>query len=174
GGLATAIMLVGWATGGIVFGIMGDKIGRAKTMVLTVACYSLFTGLSAFSFGLWDFLLYRFIAGLGIGGQFGLGTAIVAETLPDRARPHALGFLQAFSALGNISAGVVGIVFSQLLLVGYISGQTWRWMFGVGVLPAVLIVFIMFWLKEPERWKQAVAEGKAGKQKAGSLVELFG
>ncbi|GIX02586.1 MAG: hypothetical protein KatS3mg112_1523 [Thermogutta sp.] len=174
GGLATAVMLVGWATGGIVFGIMGDKIGRAKTMVLTVACYSLFTGLSAFSFGLWDFLLYRFIAGLGIGGQFGLGTAIVAETLPDRARPHALGFLQAFSALGNISAGVVGIVFSQLLLAGYISGQTWRWMFGVGVLPAVLIVFIMFWLKEPERWKQAVAEGKAGKQKAGSLVELFG
>ncbi|ASV76148.1 Major facilitator superfamily (MFS) transport protein [Thermogutta terrifontis] len=174
GGLATAVMLVGWATGGIVFGIMGDKIGRAKTMVLTVACYSLFTGLSALSFGLWDFLIYRFIAGLGIGGQFGLGTAIVAETLPDRARPHALGFLQAFSAVGNISAGLVGILFSQLLLAGYISSQTWRWMFGVGILPAVLIVFIMLWLKEPERWKQAVAEGKAGKQKAGSLVELFG
>lgn len=173
-GLATAVMLVGWATGGILFGIMGDKIGRAKTMVLTVACYSVFTGLSALSFSLWDFLLYRFIAGLGIGGQFGLGTAIVAETLPDKARPHALGFLQAFSAFGNISAGLVGIIFSQLLLAGLIQSQTWRWMFGVGILPAFLIVLIMLWLKEPERWKQAVAEGKASRQKAGSLVELFG
>lgn len=173
-GLATAVMLVGWATGGILFGIMGDKVGRAKTMVLTVACYSVFTGLSALSFSLWDFLLYRFIAGLGIGGQFGLGTAIVAETLPDKARPHALGFLQAFSAFGNISAGLVGIIFSQLLLAGLIQSQTWRWMFGVGILPAFLIVLIMLWLKEPERWKQAVAEGKASRQKAGSLVELFG
>jgi len=174
GGLATAVMLIGWATGGIIFGIMGDKIGRAKTMILTIACYSIFTGLSALSFGLVDFLIYRFIAGLGIGGQFGLGTAIVAETLPDRARPKALGFLQAFSAFGNISAGVVGIIFAQLLLAGYIQSQTWRWMFGVGVLPAFLIVFVMFWLKEPERWKQAVAEGKISKQKAGSLKELFG
>jgi len=174
GGLATAVMLIGWATGGIIFGIMGDKIGRAKTMILTIACYSIFTGLSALSFSLVDFLIYRFIAGLGIGGQFGLGTAIVAETLPDRARPKALGFLQAFSAFGNISAGVVGIIFAQLVLAGYIQGQSWRWMFGVGILPAFLIVFVMFWLKEPERWKQAVAEGKISKQKAGSLKELFG
>jgi len=174
GGLATAVMLIGWATGGIIFGIMGDKIGRAKTMILTIACYSIFTGLSALSFSLVDFLIYRFIAGLGIGGQFGLGTAIVAETLPDRARPKALGFLQAFSAFGNISAGVVGIIFSQLLLAGFIQTQTWRWMFGVGILPAFLIVFVMFWLREPERWKQAVAEGKISKQKAGSLKELFG
>lgn len=174
GGVATAVMLIGWATGGIIFGMMGDRIGRVKTMIITIACYSLCTGLSALSVGLVDFLLYRFIAGLGIGGEFGLGTAIVAETLPDRARPHALGFLQAFSAFGNISAGLVGILFSQLLLIGVITGQPWRWMFAVGVLPALLIVFVMLWMREPERWKQAVAEGKLKQQKAGSLVELFG
>ncbi|NMC19651.1 MAG: MFS transporter [Thermogutta sp.] len=173
-GWATAVMLIGWATGGIIFGMMGDRWGRAKTMILTILLYSLFTGLSAFSVGLADFLLYRFLAGLGIGGEFGLGTAMVAETLPDRARPKALGFLQAFSAFGNISAGLVGMLFAWLILQGTIQSQPWRWMFAVGIVPALLVVIIMFWLKEPEKWKQAVAEGKTRKHKAGSMVELFG
>ncbi|GAB4131747.1 MFS transporter [Thermopirellula anaerolimosa] len=173
-GWATAVMLIGWATGGIIFGMMGDRLGRAKTMILTILFYSVFTGLSAFSVGLGDFLLYRFLAGLGIGGQFGLGTAMVAETLPDRARPKALGFLQAFSAVGNISAGLIGMLFAWLILQGTLQSQPWRWMFGVGIIPAVLVVVIMFWLKEPEKWKQAVAEGKTRKHRAGSIVELFG
>jgi len=173
-GWATAVMLIGWATGGIIFGMMGDRLGRAKTMILTILFYSVFTGLSAFSISLADFLLYRFLAGLGIGGQFGLGTAMVAETLPDRARPKALGFLQAFSAFGNISAGLIGMLFAWLILQGTLQSQPWRWMFGVGILPALLVVVIMFWLKEPEKWKQAVAEGKTRKHKAGSIVELFG
>ncbi len=173
-GWATAVMLIGWATGGIIFGMMGDRFGRAKTMIVTIVFYSVFTGLSAFSFSLTDFLIYRFLAGLGIGGQFGLGTAMVAESLPDQARPKALGFLQAFSAMGNISAGLVGMLFAWLILQGTIQSQPWRWMFGVGILPALLVVIIMFWLKEPEKWKQAVAEGKTRKHKAGSMIELFG
>lgn len=173
-GWATAVMLIGWATGGIIFGMMGDRLGRAKTMVLTILFYSVFTGLSAFSTSLTDFLIYRFLAGLGIGGQFGLGTAMVAESLPDRARPKALGFLQAFSAVGNISAGLIGMLFAWLILQGTLQSQPWRWMFGVGILPAFLVVVVMLWLKEPERWKEAVAEGKTRKHKAGSIVELFG
>lgn len=173
-GWATAVMLIGWATGGIIFGMMGDRLGRAKTMILTILFYSVFTGLSAFSVSLTDFLIYRFLAGLGIGGQFGLGTAMVAESLPDRARPKALGFLQAFSAVGNISAGLIGMLFAWLILQGTLQSQPWRWMFGVGILPAFLVVIIMFWLKEPEKWKEAVAEGKTRKHKAGSIVELFG
>src|SRR5581483_11222330 len=104
--VATSIFMIGWATGGIIFGILGDRIGRARTMVLTILLYSLFTGLSALSLGVWDFSLYRFLSGLGVGGQFAVGVALVAEVMPDRARPHALGWLQALSAIGNVTAAL--------------------------------------------------------------------
>src|SRR5262249_57785763 len=83
---------------------MGDLIGRARSMVLTILLYSLFTGLSALSVGFWDFALYRFLTGLGVGGQFAVGVSLVAEVMPERARSPALGALQALSAVGNIAA----------------------------------------------------------------------
>ncbi len=94
-GYTTSIFLLGWATGGIVFGILGDKIGRVKTMALTILSYSAFTGLSALSKGVWDFSVYRFLTGLGVGGQLGVSVSMVAEVMPDRIRPMALGSLQA-------------------------------------------------------------------------------
>src|SRR3954465_11294387 len=105
-GYATMIFILGWASGGVFFGILGDRIGRARTMIYTILCYSLFTGLSVFSTGVWDFSAYRFLTGLGVGGQFAVGVALVAESLPDRARPYALGWLQASSAVGNMMAAV--------------------------------------------------------------------
>ena len=99
--------MIGWAIGGIFFGILGDKIGRARTMMMTVLCYSAFTGLSALSTGVWDFAGYRFLTGLGVGGQFAVGVALVAEVMSDRARPFALGWLQALSAVGNMLAAAV-------------------------------------------------------------------
>jgi MFS family permease len=172
GGLSTALLLIGWASGGIIFGIMGDRIGRVKTMVFTILAYSLFTGLSGLAVGLWDFLFYRFIAGLGVGGQFAVGVTLVAESLPDRARPQALGALQAFSALGNIGGGAISLGFFHLVEVGTIV-SAWRWMFLVGVVPALLVVFVITKLREPEAWKRSVAEGKSTR-KAGSYAELFG
>ena len=88
GGLATCIFLLGWATGGLIFGVVGDRYGRAKTMMITIVIYSLCTGLSALSTGFWDFAFYRFITGLGVGGEFAVGVALVAEVMPDRARPR--------------------------------------------------------------------------------------
>src|SRR5688572_16739760 len=73
GDIATSIFIAGWATGGLIFGMLGDRIGRAKTMVITILMYSLFTGLSSISTGLWDFALYRFLTGLGVGGEFAVG-----------------------------------------------------------------------------------------------------
>ena len=102
GPLATAIFLIGWASGGLGFGVLGDRIGRAKTMLWTILIYSLCTGLSALSVGFWDFAFYRFLTGLGVGGEFAVGVSLVAEVMPDRARPYALGLLQALSAVGNI------------------------------------------------------------------------
>jgi MFS family permease len=171
-GLSTALLLIGWASGGIIFGIMGDRIGRVKTMIFTILAYSVFTGLSGLAVGLWDFLFYRFLAGLGVGGQFAVGVTLVAESLPDRARPQALGALQAFSALGNIGGGAISLGFFHMAAVGAI-GSAWRWMFVVGVVPALLVVFVITKLREPEAWKRSVAEGKVN-GKAGSYGELFG
>jgi MFS family permease len=172
GGLSTTIFMIGWATGGIIFGILGDRIGRVKTMVLTILLYSLFTGWSALSFGVYDFSLYRFLTGLGVGGEFAVGVALVAEVMPDQARPHALGWLQALSAVGNIAAALITLILGELKSAGSIQSP-WRAMFLIGVLPAFLSVIVMRRLKEPERWTQTAAEEKS-KQKLGSYKELFG
>lgn len=167
-GYATTIFIIGWATGGVYFGVLGDRIGRARTMVYTILMYSLFTGLSVFSVGVWDFSFYRFLTGLGVGGQFAVGVALVAESLPDRARPYALGWLQASSAIGNMMAASVGILLGYLQGIGTIT-SAWRAMFLVGSLPALLCIVVFKKLKEPERWQK---EAKAGARR-GSMSELF-
>lgn len=175
GGMATSIFMIGWATGGMIFGSIGDRIGRAKTLTITVLLYSLCTGLSAFSIGTVDFMIYRFITGLGVGGVFGLAVALVADTLPDRARTPALGLLQATSAAGNITAGLVGMLFARLGQEGTIDPKdAWKYMFLIGALPAILCVLIQTKLKEPEKWVQARREGKATGVKFGSYASLFG
>jgi MFS family permease len=175
GGYATMIFMVGWALGGIFFGILGDKIGRARTMLITVLTYSAFTGLSALSRGVWDFAFYRFLTGLGVGGQFAVGVALVAEVMPDRSRPFALGMLQALSAVGNMLAATAGIVLGKLEETGAI-GSAWPLMFVIGLAPAGLAIPIFLKLKEPERWKAAAREEEvagAGGAKLGSISELF-
>ena len=171
-GYATSFFLLGWATGGLVFGVLGDRIGRAKTMMLTILLYSFFTGFSALSVGFWDFAFYRFLTGLGVGGEFAVGVALVAEVMPGRARPFVLGLLQALSALGNISAAVINMAIGQMASSGLLQASSaWRWMFVVGTGPALLALLIRRRLKEPERWQAAVSEHG---QRAGSYAELFG
>src|SRR5205807_1880267 len=142
--------LVGWGTGGIAFGIVADLFGRARCMMFTILLYSVFTGLSALSVGFWDFAFYRFLTGIGVGGQFAVGVSLVAEEMPDRARPFALGLLQALSAVGNITAASCGIGFAFLSRHGMVE-ESWRYMFVVGTVPALLVLFFMLRLHEPER-----------------------
>jgi MFS family permease len=179
-GYATTIFLVGWALGGIIFGILGDKLGRARTMIITVLLYSAFTGLSALSKGVRDFAFYRFLTGLGVGGQFAVGVALVAEVMSDRARPFALGWLQALSSVGNMLAALCGIGLGQLEESGAIQ-SSWRVMFLIGLAPALLAIPMFLRLKEPERWKAAVKEEERElasdpkhAHKLGSIAELFG
>ena len=174
GGYATSLMLIGWATGGILFGIMGDRIGRAKTMVWTILAYSVFTGLGGLSQTVWQFMFFRFMTGLGVGGQFAVGVSLVAEVMPDRARTPALGMLQAFSALGNVTAALAAIGLGHLEHIGAIEHSAWRWMFGIGILPAFLAVLVITRLKEPEKWQKSVGQDKGHQKKAGSVRELFG
>ena len=176
GAYATTIFMLGWATGGLFFGVLGDRIGRAKTMLITILSYSAFTGLSALSVGVWDFAFYRFLTGLGVGGEFAVGVSLVAEVIPDRARPYALGFVQSMSAVGNMTAAIIGMTLGKLEETGAV-GSAWRWMFVIGMFPALLAVLIRRRLKEPEKWKAATRADDAGiagaEVKAGSIRELF-
>jgi MFS family permease len=174
-GYATTSMILGWATGGIIFGMMSDKIGRVKTMVVTLVIYSGFTGLSGFAHSWTAFTAYRFLTGIGIGGMFGAATALVAESVPGAFRAVALGSLQALSAIGNIIGSFVSLHIQPGAqnFIGDLSG--WRVLFAVGILPALLVVPILFVLREPEAWRKAKADAAAGigRKNVGSPVELF-
>lgn len=175
GGYATSIFVAGWATGGLIFGSVGDRIGRAKTLTMTVLIYSVCTGLSAFSKGWVDFAVYRFLTGLGVGGVFGLAVALVADSLPESARTGALGTLQALSAVGNITAGAISMILGKLGADGTVNpAHAWKIMFIVGALPAFLCVFIQVRLKEPEKWVKAREAGRLSGAKFGSYGSLFG
>jgi len=175
GFIATSIFIMGWASGGLIFGSLGDKYGRAKMLTLTVLLYSVFTGLSALSQGWLDFAAYRFITGLGVGGVFGLAVALVADSLPDHARTGALGLLQALSAVGNITAGLISMWIGGLIKDGSLTPDTaWKLAFLMGSVPAFLCVFIQFRLKEPEKWVQAHAQSKISGKGMGSYVSLLG
>src|SRR2546429_5898857 len=90
GSWATSIFILGWATGGLIFGMMGDRWGRAKTMAATILVYGVCTGLSGFAQSWGYFALFRFLTGAGVGGEFAVGAALIAEVMPDKARSHAL------------------------------------------------------------------------------------
>ncbi len=168
-GIMTSVFVLGWATGGMIFGSLGDRYGRAKMLGVTVLLYSISTGLSALSTGVTDFAIYRFLTGLGVGGVFGLAVALVSDTLPNDARPRALGVLQSFSAVGNVMAGLIGIG----LAISPIE-NSWKWLFLIGALPAMLTASIQLKLKEPDAWVAARDKAAAQGRKAGSYKDLFG
>jgi MFS family permease len=171
----TSVFLVGWAIGGLIFGAMGDRYGRARILTLTILMYSVCTGLSSFSTGFFDFCAYRFLTGLGVGGVFGLAVALVADSVPDHTRAPALGLLQSLSTLGNITAGFIGmgigLLAARQLLPFHL--QTWQIMFLVGALPALMCVPILGRLGEPEKWLRAKAEGAKTGVKFGSYAHLL-
>ena len=167
-GYATCIFILGWATGGLFFGYFGDRWGRTKAMMVTILVYSIFTGLSALSRSWYDFATYRFICGMGIGGEYAAGVALVAETVPSRARPYCLGMLQSLAALGHVAGSSVSLFIGPQAEVAGLSG--WRWLFLIGVIPSLLVVLIRFGVREPDRWitrkDKSISENR--------LSEMFG
>lgn len=149
-GWTTTIFIVGWATGGLIFGLMGDRWGRVRTMSVTILLYSIFTGLSGLAQGWWDFAAFRFLAGMGIGGEYAAGVALVAESMPSRARPFALGIVQAFSSVGAILGSALSLGVGPQTPIGEAAG--WRVLFLFGVIPSLLVVMIRMRIKEPDRW----------------------
>lgn len=175
-GAATAVMIVGWATGGIFFGLMSDRWGRVKTMVTTLLAYTVFSGLTGLAHTRTEFLVYRFLGGLGIGGMFGSATTLLAESVPSRVRPLALGSMQALSALGNICGSLLSYWIQPGKADFYQNYAGWRVIFFAGALPAVIAIFIPWVLHEPEAWQEAKRrdrENPNAKQKVGSIGDLL-
>jgi MFS family permease len=144
GGLLFALFLIGWGMA-IVWGPVADRFGRVRTLALTILCYSLFTFLAAFGQNIWQVAVCRLLAGVGIGGEWAMGGTFVAEEWPEDRRKMGAGYMHTGYYFGFFLAA----------LANHFIGEThgWRPMFMVGGAPAVLIGFILYSVKEPERWK---------------------
>lgn len=188
--IALGAFLIGGAIGGIVFGVLSDKVGRKKTMSLTILFYSLFTCLSAFSMDWWHLAAFRFLVAMGVGGEWAVASSMVFEVFPKRSRAHVGGIFHASSVLGTylaIAAGtyIIGnsaldeplINVAKKLGVSsepVLNSLKWRVGFAIGALPALLIIWIRVSLKEPESWKKAQSAAKEdATQQVGRMSELF-
>src|ERR1051326_1497544 len=176
GSIATFLLMIGWATGGILFGLLSDRYGRVRAMVITLLAYTVFSGLSGFAHSGTEFLVWRFLFGLGVGGMFGSATTLVAESVPKHFRTFALGSMQALSAFGNMLASALSlkIIPGQENFWGQYSG--WQVLAFVSVCPVIMVVPMVLILKEPEPWKSAKAAAASGQNRksVGSLLDLFG
>ena len=152
-GYITALFLLGAAAGGMVFGWLGDRIGRVRAMALSIFVYSMCTGLGYFAQEPWHLGGFRFMAALGMGGEWSLGVALVMEYWPDKWRPLLAG------VIGAARPNVGFLVVASLGKVVSITPDSWRWMWLVGVLPAFLVLLILLFVPESERWKAAVSKG---------------
>jgi MFS family permease len=156
GGLLAMTGLLGWAFGGFLFGIIADYIGRVRTLAFSIAIYAIFTALQGLSHGIWDFAVYRFIAGLGTGAELMVGIPLLAETLGETHRAKIAGCMMTGGALGTfIGAWAYGLV----------GGYGWRYVFFVGIIPAFLLAVMRRRMLEPDRFadvqerRRAVAAG---------------
>src|ERR1051326_5911719 len=138
--------LLGWALGGGFFGRIGDRLGRARALSLTVLTYALFTGLSFFAHAWWHLLIYRFLAALGIGGEWAVGASLLSETWPRKWRPWIAATLQSGVNVGILVACAVSLV---------LAAAPPRYLFLVGILPALLVFWIRRAVPEPAEWRSA-------------------
>ena len=174
-GVITAGFLVGAATGGVLFGWLGDRIGRVRAMTLSVLTYALFTGLCGIVGEAWQVGLLRFIASLGMGGEWSLGVALVMEVWPNKSRAFMAGLIGAAANVGYLLVGFAGLVLLQLigsfesmmLSVGLpddfvkmlVANKGWRLMMLLGTVPAVLTFFIRIFVPESKKWEKEKGKG---------------
>ncbi len=156
-----AAFLIGWALGGGFFGRIADRMGRSRALTLTILTYALFTGLSFFAQTWWQLLIFRFLAALGIGGEWAVGASLLSETWPKRWRPWMAAVLQT-----GVNLGVMLAVLALYVLSDFPP----RYVFLVGVLPAFLVLWIRHAVPEPEEWRGA--KQRSGHVEPGFL-ELF-
>lgn len=161
-GYITAAFLLGAAVGGVIFGWLGDKIGRVRALSFSILTYSLFTGLAFFSTEPWHLAAFRFIAALGMGGEWALGVALVMECWPEKWRPLLAGLIGAAANCGILLVALIARVVQ-------VTPDNWRSMFLIGAAPALLVFLIRLFVPESERWRKSVEHGSVNPVK-----EVFG
>ncbi|MEO6654662.1 MAG: MFS transporter [Pyrinomonadaceae bacterium] len=164
-GILTSILLVGWCVGGIIFGKLCDRIGRTKTLLLTMLLYSIGTAACAFAPNIWVLIACRIVSSLGIGGEWAAGAAMVAEVVPEKRRVEAGALLYTAAPAGLFLATLVtyqvtGVYFTD-------PSVSWRYVFLFGLIPAAVAFMVRLFIKEPERWKKVAHEHRA------KISELF-
>jgi MFS family permease len=174
-GVITAVFLVGAASGGVLFGWLGDRIGRVRAMSLSIFTYAIFTGLCGFATEAWHIAVLRFIASLGMGGEWSLGVALVNEIWPQRSRALIAGLIGAASNVGiglvpvlsltlltrieSVRAGMQSMGLSADVVEPLLRNQAWRLLMIAGALPALLIFFIRLFVPESGKWEEQKAKG---------------
>ena len=164
-----AIFLLGGTVGGLAFGSLADRYGRKPTLAFTILFYSIFSGLTYFATELWHVAVLRFLVALGVGGEWAVGATLVAEVFPARARARASGIFHATSVLGTWLAAAAGLA----------VGSQWRYAYIIGLLPALLVLWVRSSIHEPERWSTVARSSdrrRTGEERKrlGSFSELFG
>ncbi len=166
-GLLSSLLLVGWGAGGILFGQVADRLGRTRTLMLTMLVYALGTTLCAAAPNMWALVIFRIVASLGIGGEWAAGAAMVAEVVPDKRRVEAGALLYTSAPAGLFLATFVNYQIAGVWFKG--SPETsWRYVFLCGLIPAVVAFVVRMFVREPERWKQAARDAPPPR-----LRELF-
>jgi MFS family permease len=152
GGFLSMAGLLGWAVGGFLFGIIADYIGRVRALMFSIVIYSVFTALQGVSQGIWDFAIYRFIAGIGTGAELMVGIPLLAEAMGETHRAKIAGFMMSGGALGT---------FLGAWAYGLVGGYGWRVVFFVGVVPAVLLAIMRGRMVEPDHFSAVKARRQA-------------
>lgn len=153
--------LLGGTLGGVMFGTLADRFGRKPAMNASILFYSVFSGLTFFATQIWHVAALRFLVAMGVGGEWAVAASLVAEVFPARARARAGGIFHATSAGGTVLAASVGLL----------VGSHWRAAYVIGVVPALLVLWVRTSVKEPERWQRAAG---AAPERLGSFSDLFG
>lgn len=186
-GVITGLFLVGAATGGVLFGWLGDRVGRVRAMSISIVTYALFTSLCGLSTSPWQLGLFRFIASLGMGGEWSLGVALVMEMFPSRSRAAMAGWIGAAANVGYLIVGFIGLALTEVLgsietvlaslglsevwIKHLTANQGWRIMMLLGILPAILTFFIRLMVPESEKWQESK---EAGQTSHWASVDLIG
>ncbi len=150
GSIILAVFMLGWAVGAVVFGMMADHIGRARTLTITILMYALFTGLCATAHNWGELAFYRFLVGCGIGGEVGIGGVLLSECWKGRSRLNAVGVMVSAFGVGYLATSLLNLAFGQ---------EGWRILFMIGVMPALMTLYLRVTLKDSEEY-EFVAELK--------------
>jgi MFS family permease len=147
-GIVIGLTLLGWGIGGLIGGVLADYLGRKRTMLIAILAYSIMTGLSAFAWDWLSFTVLRFLVGIAIGSEWVTGASIVSELWPDRARGRGVGLMQCGFGIGFFLASFAW------LFVGAMGPNGWRYMFLIGVSPALMTLWVRRAIPESERWER--------------------